>query len=187
MYYGPQGNKIHSFLLRQKKHHRYLATSTIIIAILSTWAIFLYQPLNSLIALEQQQAASLEEKQSNAAQTKMVALELEKKLNEHKKILTKYTHQNINKKDLLNFILHQAYQAGLLSSSCSRSLEKKDKKINTFNINCKFKGTLKQVQLFFEKLVASEYHIGCQNLTITSSANNKQLEISATFNYHVIN
>ena len=184
MYYGPQGNKIHSFLLRQKQSHRYLATSTIIIALFSAWTIFLYQPLNSLIALEEQQTASLEEKQSNSVQIKKLTLELEKKLNEHKKILNNYSHHNINKKDLLNFILQQAYQAGLSSSSCSRSLEKKENKMDSYTINCKLKGNLKQLQTFFEKLIASNYHIGCEHLSITS--NNKQLDISITFNYHIL-
>ncbi|TET06691.1 hypothetical protein E3J79_01145 [Candidatus Dependentiae bacterium] len=181
MYYGLRGNRIHSWLLKKKPYYWYMGTFFILGALFFIWFIFLYQPLNCFIGLEQQRFLSLQEQCMNGVAAQEVCTQLEQKVQENKQVLTD-SAQVESTDDYLTFLIDHVAQARLHLCSCSRNDESVHDGLMYHILNCKFLGTLEQLLHFFDRLIQSGKYLGCNQLSLTHD-DNKQFDISCSLDY----
>lgn len=183
MYYGPRGNRIHSWLLPKKSHHRYVGTLLVIVAIVVAWTIFLYQPLNCLIDIETQNIISAQERSANGIIAQKKCQELEQKLKENKQFLESATQTSAKaEQDYLTFLVDQAQKSGIILSSCSRAHEGKRDGLEYCSLTCRLCSTFECLLRFFDNIVQSGKHIGCSHLALISDSD-KSFDISCRFDY----
>jgi hypothetical protein len=179
MYYGPRGNRIHSWLLKKKPYYLYMGTFFILGALFFIWFILLYQPLNCFIKLEHHHFLSLHEQCMNGVAAQEVCKQLEQKVQENKRVLTDSV-QAESTDDYLAFLIDHIAQAKLHLCSCSRDDESMYEGYHI--LNCKLLGTLEQLLYFFDRLVQSGKYVGCNRLSLTHD-DNKQFDISCSLDY----
>jgi len=144
-----------------------MGTFLFLVALVTVWAIFLYQPLNCIIALEKQRAFALQEQYNNGIDAQKVCSQLEHKIQESKNIFL-HSSNNVEAEkefDYLSFLLNQAEQVGLTGCSCSRSYLDEHDGLLQYEINCKMRGSLKQAIQFFDQLVKSSNTFGCSHVS----------------------
>lgn len=183
MYYGPRGNKIHSWLIKKKSSHRYIGTFLFLTVLVIAWVIFLYQPLNCIITLEKQKAIALKEQYNNGVEAQKVCKQLESKIQGSRDIVVRSSDaQEERESDYLSFLLNHAEQAGLKCCSCSRSSEKEYDGLFQYEVTCKMNGSLKQAIQFFDQLVKSTNNFGCSQVFF-NHVHADEFNISCVFTY----
>jgi len=183
MYYGPQGNKVHSWLLTKKSYHRYCGTLFVATAFFTTWVIFLYQPLASMIDIERERSYAFQEQCSNGAAAQEGCKKLEQQVKDNKLLLERSSQieQDSNHENL-TFLLDTVESAGLVVNGCACADENECEGLVENCLNFKMHGSMQQLITFFDKLVQSRKYIGCSELSFVSDSD-KVLDISCQFYY----